>query len=88
MQRFTCPFCGLRDETEFHYVAEAGKVRPDTTKTVSNADWAHYLYAQGNNRGPAREVWMHLTCAELFVMERDTATAGVRGVTPLRRAGG
>ena len=87
MQRFTCPFCGLRDETEFHYVAEAGKLRPDTAKTVSDADWAHYLYAQRNDRGPAREVWMHLTCAELFVMERDTATADVRSVTPLRRAG-
>lgn len=87
MQRFTCPFCGLRDETEFHYVAEAGKLRPDTTKTVSDADWALYLYAQRNARGPAREVWMHLTCAELFVMERDTETAEVHSLIPLRGAG-
>ncbi|MGR3493084.1 MAG: sarcosine oxidase subunit delta, partial [Shimia sp.] len=34
MQIFTCPFCGPRPETEFHFVGELGKVRPDTTSQI------------------------------------------------------
>jgi len=86
MQRFPCPFCGLRDEREFHYVAEAGKTRPDTTAAVSDADWASYLYDQRNERGAVREVWMHLTCGELFIMERDSMTMQVKDVHSLREA--
>ena len=43
MQRFPCPFCGLRDEREFHFSAEAGKTRPDTTQDVSETEWRDYL---------------------------------------------
>lgn len=85
MQTFPCPFCGPRDEREFHFAAEAGKTRPDTTSTVSADDWAQYLYAQKNPKGVSREVWMHVTCRELFVMERDTVTMDVLGVTALRK---
>lgn len=84
MQRFPCPFCGLRDEREFHFVAEAGKVRPDTSREVGAADWASYLHGQRNEKGPVREVWMHLTCAEMFVMTRDSVTMEVRGTEQLR----
>ena len=87
MQIFPCPFCGPRDEREFHFVGEAGKTRPDTSGDVSDAEWAAYLYARQNPRGPAREVWRHIPCAELFVMERDTVTMEVLGVTPLRKGG-
>ena len=84
MQIFTCPFCGPRDEREFHFAAEAGKTRPDTRGEVSAGDWATYLHAQRNEKGPVREVWMHLTCQELFIMERDSVTMEVLNVTPLR----
>ncbi|MCE8009411.1 sarcosine oxidase subunit delta [Aestuariivita sp.] len=85
MQLFPCPFCGDRDEREFHFAAEAGKSRPDTTGAVSDAEWATYLYAQRNDKGPVREVWVHLTCAELFVLERDSVTMAVLRATPLRQ---
>ncbi|MEM8730037.1 MAG: sarcosine oxidase subunit delta [Pseudomonadota bacterium] len=85
MQRFRCPFCGLRDEREFRFMAEAGKTRPDTTADVSPEDWATYLHAQRNEKGLVREVWMHLTCAELFLLERDSVTMEVPGSTPLRK---
>lgn len=90
MQLFPCPFCGLRDEREFHFAAEAGKVRPDTKGPdtqgpVSDADWAAYLYDQQNPKGRVREVWMHLTCREVFVMERDSVTMEVLGSTALRK---
>lgn len=87
MQLFTCPFCGLRNEQEFHYVAEAGKTRPDTTQDISDADWASYLYAQRNKKGQVREVWMHMTCAEMFIMDRDSVTMEVLNTIALREAG-
>ena len=85
MQIFTCPFCGPRNETEFHFVAEAGKERPDTTKAITDVDWARYLYTQRNEKGTVREVWMHTTCQELFVMERDSVTMDVLSTTALRK---
>ncbi|MCK0151386.1 sarcosine oxidase subunit delta [Marivita sp. S6314] len=85
MQIFTCPFCGPRDEREFHFVAEQGKVRPDTTQSVSDADWAAYLHTQRNEKGRVREVWMHTTCDEVFVMERHSVSMEVLATTALRK---
>jgi sarcosine oxidase subunit delta len=86
MQRFPCPFCGLRDEREFHYLAEPGKVRPSPRAEVSEETWAAYLYDVTNAKGRVREVWLHLPCAEMVVMERDSMTMEVMGVTALRGA--
>ncbi len=86
MQIFTCPFCGPRDEREFHFAGEAGKTRPDTTAPVSDADWAAYLFTQRNDMGPAREVWRHLPCQELFIMERDSLSMEVLATIALRKA--
>lgn len=85
MQVFPCPFCGPRDEREFHFIGEAGKTRPDTTGTISDADWATYLHMHRNEKGHVREVWMHTTCAEVFLMERDSVTMDVLGTKALRR---
>jgi sarcosine oxidase subunit delta len=83
MQIFTCPFCGPREETEFHFGAEAGKARPEPAPEVSDAAWAEYLYMNEAPRGRAREIWVHLTCGEFFVMERDTVTRAVLSVSAL-----
>ena len=85
MQRFPCPFCGLRDEREFRYASEAGKTRPDTTAEVSDAAWRDYLHVAANPRGPSAEVWVHLPCQEYFVMERDTVLMAVLDARQLRR---
>jgi len=86
MQIFTCPFCGLRDEREFHFIAEAGKTRPDTLTQISDEDWAAYLHSHRNEKGHVREIWMHTTCGELFLLERDSVTMEVLGSTALREA--
>jgi len=83
MQVFTCPFCGPREETEFHFAAEAGKLRPQPAEDTSDADWADYLYFNDAPRGTAREVWVHVTCGEFFVMTRDTVSREVSDVAPL-----
>lgn len=85
MQIFPCPFCGPRDEREFHFAAEAGKTRPDTSGAVSDAEWADYLHMHRNDKGVVREIWMHTTCAEVFLLERDSVTMDVLGSTPLRK---
>jgi len=83
MQLFPCPFCGPRAETEFHFAAEAGKARPEPADTVSDAAWAEYLYMQDAPRGMAREIWVHVTCGEFFVMSRNTLTREITDVTAL-----
>ncbi|WP_299029407.1 sarcosine oxidase subunit delta [uncultured Sulfitobacter sp.] len=85
MQIFTCPFCGPRNEREFHFAGEAGKVRPDTTQPVSDADWGAYLFSRRNDKGAASEVWMHLTCREMFILRRDTVTMTVLETRALRK---
>jgi len=85
MQLFPCPFCGARDETEFHYVGEP-KSRPEPANAVSEEAWSRYLWFQDNPKGPSRELWLHLACMETFVMTRDTATNAVLGSQSLRRA--
>lgn len=82
MQLFPCPFCGPRPETEFHYGGEAGNARPDGAD-VSARRWASYLYERNNPKGTTREVWVHATCSEFFVMERDTVSHKLAGTTAL-----
>ena len=79
MQRFPCPYCGLRNETEFHFAVEAGHTRPEPAEEVSDEEWANYLYLHKAPRGKAKEIWLHLTCGEYFVLERDTVTREVFG---------
>jgi sarcosine oxidase subunit delta len=76
MQIFTCPFCGPRGEVEFHFGGDAGNHRPEGDDAPAEA-WSAYLYARNNPKGASREIWMHLTCGEVFVMERDTVTHAV-----------
>jgi sarcosine oxidase subunit delta len=83
MQLFRCPFCGPRDETEFHYGGEPGNARPEPAPATNEADWARYLYMRANPKGPTREIWVHLTCGEFFVMERDSVTHAIGASIPL-----
>lgn len=81
MQLFTCPFCGPRAETEFHFGGDAGNARPEGD--VAPQVWADYLHIRHNRRGPTREIWMHLPCREVFVMARDTLTHEVAATEAL-----
>ena len=90
MQRFPCPFCGLRDEREFHFAGEAGNTRPapsagQTPQAQTPQAWAEYLYMEDNPRGRSREVWVHTPCQEYFILTRDTLSMQVLGSEQLRR---
>ena len=45
--------------------------------------WTGYLHMRDNPKGATREVWVHLTCGEFFVMERDTVSHAVAGSSAL-----
>ncbi|GGA81058.1 sarcosine oxidase subunit delta [Nitratireductor aestuarii] len=79
MQIFTCPFCGPRSETEFHFVGDFPKPRPDGMAKVSAEMWSDYLHNQNNPKGAASELWMHMACHEIFRMDRHTVTHEVTG---------
>jgi sarcosine oxidase subunit delta len=70
-----CPFCGLRDETEFSYAGEAHIARPLETEKLSDAEWADYLFMRKNPKGTHREQWLHAAgCRRYFNAVRDTVS--------------
>jgi heterotetrameric sarcosine oxidase delta subunit len=84
MLRIACPYCGLRDETEFRYGGAAGITRP----TVTNPEaWAHYLYWRPNPVGEHVERWLHVSgCRRWLEVRRDTRNniiLDVRDGTPM-----
>ena len=49
------------------------------------ADWVAYVHERENAHGPHRELWQHQSgCRAWLVVERDTRSHAVLGVTALR----
>lgn len=75
-----CPWCGVRDESEFSYAGEAHIARSLETEKLSDAAWADYLFMRKNPKGLHREQWLHAAgCRRYFNLERDTATYRISG---------
>jgi sarcosine oxidase, subunit delta len=73
----SCPYCGLRNASEFRYVGEVSE-RPDPNKTGVQ-EWRAYLYERNNPAGWTTETWFHSAgCRQHFVTERHTMTNEVR----------
>lgn len=71
-----CPHCGLRDQIEFVNGGEGDRARPlDGGMSMSDADWADYLFMRRNPKGAHRERWYHAAgCRKWFTTTRDTRT--------------
>ena len=54
MQLITCPWCGPREEVEFHYGGQAHVAYPAEPATVPGTAWAQFLFFRDNPRGPVR----------------------------------
>jgi sarcosine oxidase subunit delta len=81
MLLISCPWCGPRDETEFSYGGEAHIVRPADPETLSDAEWADYLFFRKNTRGRHLEQWSHSGgCRRWFNAQRDTGTNEITAV--------
>jgi heterotetrameric sarcosine oxidase delta subunit len=76
-----CPWCGPRDEVEFHYGREAHIARPAEPAALDDAAWADCLFMRRNPKGPFAERWMHKAgCRRWFNLLRDTATHRILAV--------
>ena len=74
MLRIPCPFCGVRDHSEFTYLGDATPRRPDHGDE-DQQKWFDYVYLRDNPCGKIFEYWHHLHgCREWLVVERDTHT--------------
>ena len=82
MLRISCPYCGLRDHTEFTYGGDATLRRPDS-ETGSDAAWEDYVYLRDDPKGPHQEYWHHVQgCRAWLVVSRDTLTHAIAAVRP------
>ncbi|APF41082.1 sarcosine oxidase subunit delta [Neomicrococcus aestuarii] len=70
-----CPFCGPRNETEFHYGGQAHVAYPEDPYALSDKEWAEYLFYRENPKGEYAERWSHSAgCRKWFNAIRDTRT--------------
>ncbi len=77
----TCPYCGPRDEVEFHYGGEAHVARPENPAALTDEEWAAYLFIRNNPKGLFAERWLHRDgCRKWFNMLRDTVSHDVHAV--------
>ena len=84
MLQITCPWCGPRDDNEFHYGGEAHIARPLEASKLSDAEWAEYLFLKQNPKGPFTERWSHSAgCRQWFNVVRNTATDEIIEIYPL-----
>ncbi|WP_405577614.1 sarcosine oxidase subunit alpha family protein [Streptomyces sp. NBC_01092] len=70
-----CPWCGPRDEAEFHYGGQAHVPYPQDPASLTDKEWARYLFFRDNPKGPFAERWTHAAgCRRWFNAVRDTST--------------
>lgn len=70
-----CPWCGPRDEVEFHYGGQAHVAYPADPETLTDAEWADFLFYRDNPRGAFAERWCHTAgCRRWFNAVRDTVS--------------
>ncbi|MFD9249101.1 sarcosine oxidase subunit alpha family protein [Streptomyces bottropensis] len=81
MLLITCPWCGPRDEAEFHYGGQGHVPYPETPSALTDEEWARYLFFRDNPKGPFAERWSHAAgCRKWFNAVRDTATNEILAV--------
>ncbi|MDG9720115.1 sarcosine oxidase subunit alpha family protein [Streptomyces sp. DH24] len=76
-----CPWCGPRDEAEFHYGGQAHVPYPEDPAVLTDEEWARYLFFRDNPKGPFAERWSHAAgCRRWFNAVRNTATNEILAV--------
>jgi len=79
-----CPFCGPRAETEFSYGNEAHIARPKEPESISDEEWAEYVFMRSNTQGVFLERWVHAHgCRRWFNVARNTVTYEILAVYPM-----
>jgi sarcosine oxidase, subunit delta len=87
MMLIPCPYCGPRDETEFHYGGEAHVAYPEDPNALSDSQWADYVFARTNRKGRHAERWSHSSgCRRWFNVVRDTVSHEIHEVYEVSQA--
>ena len=75
MQLIPCPWCGPREEVEFHYGGQAHVAYPADPAALSDEEWARYVFFRDNPKGRVRRALEpRAGCRRWFNAVRDTAT--------------
>ncbi len=83
MLNIKCPNCGYRDESEFSCGGEAHIIRPGYEVSLSDKDWAEYLFMRYNPKGNFTERWFHSHgCRKWFNIVRNTVTNEIFEIYP------
>ena len=81
MIRINCPFCGVRDHSEFTYGGDASIEYPALDADAST--WHDAVFLRENIRGKQSETWQHVNgCRMWLIVERDTMTHEIFSVKP------
>ncbi|WP_166418929.1 sarcosine oxidase subunit delta [Cochlodiniinecator piscidefendens] len=81
MIRIPCPFCGVRDHSEFSYGGDGSVQYP--ALEASSQDWHDAVFQRDNICGMQTETWQHVNgCRMWLLVERDTMTHEIRSVRP------
>ena len=84
----TCPNCGRRNVSEFHFGGEY-RPRPRDPLAPGEKEWAEHLYMRANVMGVQKEWWYHKAgCGSWFLAERHTRTNEVLKTYPGGDPGG
>ncbi len=79
-----CPWCGLRDQSEFTYGGEAHIARPTDSEELTDHDWSRFVFLRTNPKGVFAERWNHTAgCRRWFNVLRNTATDEILAVYPM-----
>ena len=83
MLNIKCPNCGYRDESEFLCGGEAHITRPGYEVSLSDSEWAEYLFMRHNPKGNFTERWFHTSgCRKWFNIVRNTVTNEIFEIYP------
>lgn len=81
MMLIECPWCGPRNETEYGYGGQAHVAYPEDPSTLSDKEWAKFLFYRTNPKGLFAERWVHSAgCRRWFNAVRDTVTYEFKAV--------
>lgn len=76
-----CPFCGPRESAEFAYGGDASVTRPADPESVSDEEWAGYLFMRTNAKGSHLEHWFHRDgCRSWIRVRRSTVSHDIDSV--------
>ena len=87
MQKFKCPWCGARPQTEFTYVIDEEGIPAASWPSESAEAQVERIYLRSNAVGFHNEIWQHeFGCRGWLKISRHNLTHKVESCTPVATA--